>query len=167
MTPYYIVMFDSNPSNQCVDDWDAGTFDILSLYSGAPIGPIPSDVRITLSTGNRVDLVANPLQWLIVSKRLKEVIAQRCGDGVQFVDMPMYYRGKVVRNYYVANPLGKVRAFKGRTRNIQLLELNHNKIPLDAHLFRMEYVAPIYVMSDAMRKDIRAKGLKGISIKQV
>ena len=164
---YYVFFEADDPTLNSVADYELGSYPMDLHWCGKRIRSIPKDLTIELDEGDRSDLLGNPLGMLIVSARLKNKIARRCGSTVQFLPLPMRRKGKVVNGYFLANPLGRIKALKGRTQNIQQLKLHNDRIPPDRHLFVLEADAPIYIISDVLFNDLRGKGLKGLAALEI
>jgi hypothetical protein len=168
MPEYYVLMCDANSDGlESVDDYEMGSFELLRFCSGSYFdGSVPAEVRITLDEGDPADLLGNPLCWLLISDKLQKMIEPFCRDHVQFIPITLWKKGKPIRRYTVANPLGSIDAIVARRKNeinIERLVLDASRIPADGHLFRLTKQETMIVISDTLFEHLHGKGLKGLA----
>src|SRR5438034_1404594 len=83
-------------------------FDSACIRQGEKLAePVPQGVRLWVSKGGLRDLLANPLSWLILSKRLFNLFCRYATDDMQVVDVPILNEGsdEPVDDYKVVNLL--------------------------------------------------------------
>lgn len=135
MQHYYILLFDAHrEALEVVDDCEMGDFDVRAFWTGREFtGSIPDQVRIEISEGMTSDLLGNPISWLIMSRRLREIVESVTFENVQFIPITVWRKHKAVKFYSVVNPIGSVDGIvqnKKRLPNIQNLKLTRRKYRL-------------------------------------
>lgn len=160
---YYILTYEDriNEDLWAIESYDMGEFNLMSLWVGSLVDSIPTSVQLRLTLGDPSDLVANPIEWLIVSMRMKDILATFHQE-VQFLPITLRAKdGTEVADYWVANPLTVVDAMMEGPVPISRLRIDPGKIPADAHLFRVKGIYFSFV-SHALRLALQEAKLVGL-----
>lgn len=155
--------------------------DSYLLHEGVAVKSwFPTDSVFQLSDDYGVkltDSIPNTLHLLIVSEKLKAILAEKSGAQIEF--LPVHLRnqkGRIVPNpYFIANPLGTVECVdrersKFRTSAIRpdqvfrfyRLALDPAKIPADAKLFRLKEQTDLIIVRQDLADDILLAGCDGV-----
>jgi hypothetical protein len=182
MRSFYQLIHNTNRSGlYVVSDYDLGDFDSRRLWHGERLeGLIPGDVRLYLQTLGRqpADLVWNPVSWPICSQRLLELILPVCQGDVEVLPAPLFDEASStpVPGYGLLNVtrlilcldaensvVGRSRE-DGRLAGVYTYVLKADRIPPDAHLFRLTEWPYTILMSNAVEQVLRGEGLTGLAL---
>lgn len=116
---------------QSVVDYSMGRFDSAKLRIGIPLcDKVPGDVHLVLDEGQVSDLLANPLSWLIMSKKLYAICKTFSGQDMEVVGVPIIDQKKeLVTDYLVINLLRTIRAVDMQQSHVTELDILGKKIP--------------------------------------
>lgn len=175
MSKYYVLSHDSNQDDLAVvSDYEMGNFDLTRLWSGGEFqGSFPPDVRLWVTKGEQSDYLGNPLSWPIISDRLWNLICGLAEQCCQILDVPLYFEGTEtsVEGFSLMNVTCTVAAAKPEEsqpdHSIGNLVLDGNKIPTDAHVFRLAESSTLILVSNAVREKMSGKQLQGIALIEV
>src|SRR5262249_1028568 len=128
---------------------------------------IPADLRLFMSEdfeGNiAADIVANACNFLIVSRRIKEVFENFSKTNVQYLPVNIYDQEKKFSSgdYFIVNPLIAVSLLNREEKNlgeggsIQIYEYDSRKTKSLPDLFRVSGLQEGYVLSPKIREQLR------------
>ncbi len=196
--PYHELMYDNGyEGGQVIGDYVMGlvdpTIDIskkpellekvfspTTFWKGEPFkGKIPDFVKLFIKKEDeneeQLDLLPNPVSWLIFSERLTEYALPFIKEDVQIFDPPIYREsdGAKVGGYKLINPIRVIDCLDKEKSNIKKAEDGHIKLCLDMHIkedcvgnhhiFRVKDYLPSIILSDVFAKGIRKEGFEGFA----
>jgi hypothetical protein len=196
--PYHKIMYDNDyEGGQVIGDYVMGlidpTIDISDkpelldkvfnptvFWMGKPFsGKIPDFVKLIIKSEDeneeQLDLLPNPVSWLIFSERLTEFAYPLLKDDVQIFDPPIYREsdGAKVGGYKLINPVHSVdcldlektkvtRAEDGHIKFCSSIHIKEERVGYH-HLFRIKDYFPPIMISDKLAKAIRKEGFTGFA----
>src|SRR5262245_36698079 len=130
---------------EAVDDYDVDPSLMEAFWEGTPIGEWPSGaVKLCLNEGEAADLLGNPISWVIVSSRLREVLKKTATESIQIFPVAVTRGDKTSpSDYFVVNLLHVVDAVAGDSQDRSKLGINQivldaKRIPEGIELFRLK-----------------------------
>ena len=181
MRKFYQLTFDTELATaSSVDRYHMGDFDLTSLWGGQKIPcKLPDQVKlfITGSIESLPDFVGNPLSWLLVSRRFRDLIAKELENCCQFLDAPLYANSgnDYIKNFYLLNVLSVVDCVDKENSQIEYLNdgeidfivdlhINYDLIPDCIDIFRVKNSIGSVIISNKIVDLIRGKGLTGVAL---
>ncbi len=122
------------------------------------------------------DLVSNPLRMLVVSSRLKALLAQHSGARIEFLPVSISnHKGRVAaKDYFIANVLDHQDCIDKEHSEVEelnpdptmlsglfRLQIIAGRIPAEAKLFRLKTMPPAILLRDDLRAVFEAEGISG------
>jgi hypothetical protein len=173
------TMGDANNSKLCilynfVDGIDAESW---RSHTGDPLSSVyPPDARIVLTGEERgiklSSLVGNTRSMLVVSKDLKDIIAEQVTERTEYLPVSIIdpRRRPLGKDYFIVNPLGAIDCIdlkrskvlyskKNPTKVIEVSDfvLDPKKLEDAPQLFRPEHARAEYIVGPILAKAIRGR----------
>jgi hypothetical protein len=163
-----------------VKELEDKVFNPTVFWMGKPVeGKIPDFVRLIIKREDedegQLDLLPNPVSWLIFSERLTEFVYPLIKEDVQIFDPPIYREsnGAKVSGYKLINPIYSVDCLDLEKTKVTRAEDGHIKFCSNIHikedcvgnhhLFRLEDYFPPIIISDKLAKAISKEGFTGFA----
>lgn|GEM_PF-4144673 len=157
---------------QWIESQELAGVDIRPLWQGTRVDEEKlSRVKFFMNDKLKADYLANPMGLPILSERAKNILVSGVrSDEVQVIPASIYQRhtNQKVEGYYLLNAL---RVFSALSPTCDPecapftdLEIVGNKIPTDAHLFRLIEYSPILIISEDLFHTLSGKDLKGMGV---
>ena len=155
-------------------------FNETVFWKGRPFkGKIPDFVKLFIlpedEDEDQLDLLANPVSWLIFSERLLEYAYPLIKKDVQVFDAPVYRQsdGAKVKGYKLINPIRNIDCLDAERSNVTRHKNGRIKFcarPFikencvgNHHIFRLKGYFPPIIVSDEFAKGIRKEGFTGFA----
>ncbi len=196
--PYHEIMYDNDyEGGQVIGDYVMGLipptvawkgikdledkmFDLTVFWKGEPFeGEIPNFVKLFIKKEDedkkQLDLLPNPVSWLIFSERLTEYAYPYIKNDMQVFDPPIFREsdGAKVNGYKLINPIHSIDCLDLSKSKIMRADDGHIKFCSDMHIkedcvgdhhiFRIKGYFPPVILSDELAKEIRNKGFTGFA----
>lgn len=163
-----------------VKEYEDKVFDLTVFWEGRPFeGRIPDFVKLIIKKNDeqkeQLDLLPNPVSWLIFSERLTESILPFIQEDVQIFDPPIFREsdGSRVKGYKLINPIRTIDCLDVKKSKIDRAPDGHIKFCTNIHIrescvgehhiFRIKDYFPPILISDKLAKYIRSNGFKGFA----
>lgn len=179
---YYLLKTEFDPKNCVVDKMPSAAKDVFRIKSGERMGNrFPKDATLQMSdsyAGQAVtDSIANTFDFLIVSDRLKQLIAELRPDDVEYLPVQLrdHKKKPVAGDFWVVNLLGtlacadaagtegkKSAMDPGQFLILKRLQVVKSAIPDDLHVFRLGEMTSKIVVSDAFRQAAKKARIQGL-----
>lgn len=170
MREFFILARDDRGDPEYVSAYDMGDFDLRTFWRGVRFdGDLPGDVRLWVGAGNPSDYLANPISWPVISERLHAILAPLIEHTCQFLPVPLYRESDraPVRGYVLMNVTASIAAVhRDHPESLRAhpLYLDHERIPADVHIFRLEQSKTVLIVSDAFKNAIWDKKPIGVAL---
>lgn len=184
---FFLLKTEFDPKNCVVDTMPAGTTQEFRIKAGEKMGArFPKDATMRMSkdyAGHRVtDAIANTFDFLMVSDRLKKLVAEMRPDGVEFLrfGLKTHKNAAVPGDFWIVNPLGSIRCAdakgtEGKTSSIEpdqflllkRLQIDASAVPAGVHLFRLGEMTSKVLASRAFvdaAKKAKIEGLRYVAM---
>jgi hypothetical protein len=179
---YHLLKTEFDPKNCVIDAMPAGTKQEFRLKSGEVMSkrfPAKASIRMSKSyAGHAVtDSIANTFDFLMVSDRLKQVIAEFRPEGVEYLPFSLenHKNAAVPGGFWIVNLLGSIECAdadgtEGKRSSmdplqfllLKRLQLREKAIPAGMHLFRLGEMTSKIVVSGSFVQAAKKAGVKGI-----